>query len=152
MSSQTKATNSLKKTGLKSRLNIVLIEDELSLVDLYVKALQKIGDIKTAHTKVDAIALLDDLMQSDQAPNIVLLDLIIPQSKRDVINFEGRPGFDVLEFIRKTKPLAHMPVFVMTNLDSAEDRERAKDLGALKYIVKSNVVPKDIIQHIEALL
>ncbi len=129
-------------------LTIVLVEDEVTLLQLYKMALQPLGTVHSASNKADAIELLDSLNKANTLPSIVLLDLIIPNSKKEVINFIDRPGFEVLAYIRETVGLQNLPVMVMTNLDSAEDRMQAHELKALHYIVKSNVVPREIVKRI----
>lgn len=129
-------------------LRIVLVEDEVTLLNLYQMALQPLGAVHSASNKADAIELLDALNKANTLPDIILLDLIIPNSKKEVINFVDRPGFEVLAYIRETAGLQNLPVMVMTNLDSAEDRMQAQELKALHYIVKSNVVPREIVKRI----
>lgn len=144
MSSKTPIDTAVKDADL----TIVLVEDEVTLLHLYQMALQPLGTVHSASNKADAIELLDSLNKSGNLPDIVLLDLIIPNSKKEVINFVGRPGFEVLAYIRATAGLQNLPVMVMTNLDSAEDRMQAQELKALHYIVKSNVVPREIVKRI----
>lgn len=144
MSSKTPIDTAVKD----AKLTIVLVEDEVTLLNLYQMALQPLGTVHSASNKADAIELLDSLNKANTLPDIVLLDLIIPNSKKEVINFVGRPGFEVLAHIRATKGLQNLPVMVMTNLDSAEDRMQAQELKALHYIVKSNVVPREIVRRI----
>lgn len=141
-------TNAASSAPNGDNLTIVLVEDEVTLLHLYQMALQPLGTVHSASNKADALALLDSLNAAGTLPNIVLLDLIIPHSKTEVINFVDRPGFEVLAHIRATDGLKDLPVMVMTNLDSAEDRQQARDLNALHYIVKSNVVPKEIVKRI----
>lgn len=121
---------------------IFLVEDEESLLSLYTVALQAVGSVQVASTAEDAMANLDALTQ---LPDIILLDLIIPERKGAGLDFVKRWGFEVLSHIMQSAQLKHVPVVVMTNLDETEDRVNAKQLGAVEYVVKSNIVPKDIV-------
>ncbi len=133
-------------------LRIILIEDEPSLVALYSFGLKKLGEITTASTKLDAIQALEQAMAAQQKVDVVLLDLILPGDHTAAVKYSDRVGFEVLEWIRQQKYYELVPVIVMTNLDSSDDRRLAEQLGANGYIVKSNVVPKQIIEEIKSVL
>jgi DNA-binding response OmpR family regulator len=53
-------------------------------------------------------------------------------------------GFKVLEFLQENH--IPTPVIVLSNLGQAEDEKRAKELGAIDFLVKSNISIKDIIE------
>jgi CheY-like chemotaxis protein len=59
-------------------------------------------------------------------------------------------GFDVLERLKSDTELKKIPVFVLTNLDSEE--KVAKEIGAMDYIVKVHVDPKDVVEKIKRVL
>lgn len=129
---------------------IFLVEDEPDLAELYHAALRSLGDFELATTATDAVEALQNRRKNP--PHILLLDLIIPKDQYSALDFSRRYGFTVLETIRKLPEYSSMPVFVMTNIDDSEDRVRAKQLGALDYIIKSNVVPKDIVERVHTVL
>jgi len=58
--------------------------------------------------------------------DLVMLDLVLP--KKD--------GFEILKEIRQEKKLT-MPIVVFSNLSRHQDIERAIDLGANDYLIKS---------------
>lgn len=45
-------------------------------------------------------------------------------------------GFDVLEWVRSEKALNGVPVIMLTGGDVPADRERARELGAARFLVK----------------
>ena len=137
---------------MSSQLKIVLVEDEPSLVSLYSVGLQSIGQVMAATNKVDALTLLQKLMDERTKPDVILLDLILPGAKTDALIFSDRVGFEVLHWLRQQKWYELVPVIVMTNLDSTEDRKMAEQLWANGYIVKSNVVPRQIVEEIKAIV
>ena len=49
-----------------------------------------------------------------------------------------RSGFDVLEWLRKTKKFEHIPVIVLSSSDETRDLKRIEELGAAKYFMKSS--------------
>lgn len=133
-------------------LRIILIEDEPSLVALYSFGLKKLGEVLTASTKLDALKMLQAQTDNETKVNVILLDLILPGDHTAALKFSDRVGFEVLEWIRQQKWYELVPVIIMTNLDSAEDRRLAEQLGANGYIVKSNVVPRQIIEEIKSVV
>ncbi len=147
MSRDTKVKTASKGSLQKAQdgLHILLIEDEITLINLYQLALERFASVTVASNTEDALTIL----QSKDVFDIILLDLIIPPSRLEVVGFRDREGFKILDFIRGDKGLGMIPVIVMTNLDSAEDREYARKQNVAKYIVKSNVVPRDIIQFVK---
>jgi len=74
-----------------------------------------------------------------EAPNIVLLDLILPKMN----------GFDVLTEIRTNPQTRQLPVIVLSNLGQEEDIRRARNLGALDFLVKSDVSIQEIVQRVK---
>ncbi|MBI2416061.1 MAG: response regulator [Candidatus Kerfeldbacteria bacterium] len=138
---------------MSSSSRILLIEDEPSLLSLYRLALQRVvKDILTATTVSEAKAIIQECITSQQLPKVILLDLLIPQKTGDHLDFSQRSGFVVLQHLRSLSQFKDVPVFVMTNLDGLEDRQRAEELGAQGYFVKSNIVPHDIVEQISPFL
>ncbi|OIP22401.1 response regulator [bacterium CG_4_10_14_0_2_um_filter_33_32] len=71
-----------------------------------------------------------------EKPDLVLLDIMMP----------GKNGMEVLEEIKKDPTTADIPVFMLTVLDDDDIRDKAFDLGAKYYLVKSSVVPPEVIK------
>lgn len=67
----------------------------------------------------------------------VILDIIMP--KHD--------GFELLEFISKEDE-AHPPIFILSNLSQEEDKEKALELGAVDFVIKSNTPIKEVVKRI----
>jgi len=61
-------------------------------------------------------------------PALVLLDVGLPR----------RTGLDLLEWIRKQRDLASLPVVMLSASDKAKDVNRAYELGANSYVVKGS--------------
>lgn len=59
-------------------------------------------------------------------PDLILLDLDMP----------SMDGFEVLRAIKDNADTVHIPVIVLSGLNSAEDKVSAFDLGAHDYIIK----------------
>lgn len=61
-----------------------------------------------------------------EKPAIVLLDLDMP----------GMDGFEVLRALKESGETMHIPVIVLSGLDSPQDKVTAFDLGAVDYVTK----------------
>jgi CheY-like chemotaxis protein len=81
-------------------------------------------------------------------PELLLLDLKMP-----VLN-----GFDVLAWVRSQPRFHDLPVFVLSSSEYEEDQQRAKQMGATGYLIKtpdfqnvirtlSNLRPASVMDH-----
>lgn len=75
-------------------------------------------------------------------PDVILLDIMMP--KMD--------GFEVLDKLRAEPHTAQIPVVMMTNLSTEEDKAKAQQKGATLYIVKSDLTPSQVTTAIKAAL
>jgi CheY-like chemotaxis protein len=74
--------------------------------------------------------------------DLIVLDLILP----------GLDGFGLLTLI-KEHPLAFKtPVIILSARDSKEEKEEAKRLGAVYYMVKHLVHPAEVLKTIKTFL
>jgi len=78
-------------------------------------------------------------LAKEKKPDIILLDLILPKMN----------GFEVLEELKKDETTKDIPVIVLTNLEQMEDIQKAIDLGATTYLVKSNYDLGEVVQMVE---
>ena len=83
-------------------------------------------------------------MIQENAPDLVLLDLMMPEMD----------GFQVLEKIRDNAndKIKNLPVIVLSNLWSNKDILRTQSLRADEYMVKAYFTPDDILAKIEEVL
>ncbi len=75
-------------------------------------------------------------------PTVVLLDVMMPKMN----------GLQVLEKIKADPELKHIPVVMLTNLAGEKDAESALMKGAIKYIVKSEYDPKQIVGMVKEII
>jgi DNA-binding response OmpR family regulator len=112
---------------------ILILEDEKPLAHaLELKLTHEGFDVVTTDNGEMGISIL-----TKEKFDLVLSDLIIP----------GVDGFGVLETI-KTKKI-NVPVIIMTNLNQEEDKQRAYDLGAVDFFVKSNSTLSEIVEGVK---
>jgi len=119
-------------------VKILLVEDDQLMIDLYQKALTLEGfDFDSATNGVEGLK-----KAKSETPDLILLDLMMPEMN----------GLDTLEELKKNSKTKHTPVIVLTNLVGTHHLDKAMELGAAKYIVKSEQEPKEIISLIKEVL
>ena len=116
---------------------LLMIEDDVSVQELYTDALKDVSVTLTGATT--GKAGLESITKSP--PDLIILDIMLPG---------GMNGFDVLEQLKKDPRYANIPVLVLTNLDS--ERESAMNIGATDYLVKSNTSMDDLVTKVKAIL
>jgi len=114
---------------------ILFVEDDDALANVYLVRLQAEGfEVQRVANGEDALAAAISFK-----PDLVLLDVMMPKIS----------GFDVLDIIRNTPETANLKVVMLTALSQDSDKKRAQDLGVDDYLVKSQVVITDVIEHIK---
>jgi DNA-binding response OmpR family regulator len=58
-------------------------------------------------------------------------------------------GIDILEELKKNPKTKDIPVFILSQIGEDEHRNRAKQLGAEDYLVKSNFSLKELTSKVE---
>jgi len=114
---------------------ILIIEDESALQKTIGDALAQEG-FRTFSALDGEVGLR---LAAEKLPNIILLDLILPK-----VN-----GFEVLKSLKKQKETQGIPVIVLTNLESMEDIQKALDLGATTYLVKSSYTLQELVEKVQ---
>ena len=113
---------------------ILLVEDDDALANTYMTRLDAEGFvIKRVGNGEDALATA-----LEYRPDLIILDVMMPKVS----------GFEVLDIIRNTPETANLKVMMLTALGQEGDKQRASDLGADDYLVKSQVVIADVIARI----
>ncbi|MBU0671350.1 response regulator [Patescibacteria group bacterium] len=123
---------------------ILLIEDEESLITLYSTLFKLKYKVIVARNKEEAFEKVEA-----NSIDLVLLDIIIPTEESQNIDYNKRAGFEFLKEIKARDKFKKLKVIVLTNLDSTVDRKKALELGASEYIVKSNMLPNEILEVVE---
>jgi len=122
--------------GMPKRYVLLLIEDNPLLVGMYKTALEKKGlEVLFAHDGETGIQIA-----KKQKPEIVLLDLLMP----------GIDGFEVLKRLKKDKTTRKIKVIVLTVAKDKQSQEKAKKLGAVDYLIKSELKLQEIVKRVVA--
>ncbi len=88
-------------------------------------------------------------------PDCIILDLILPKNLSTTADLEEANkeyGFSLLVKLRQASETKNVPVLIFSNLTDPEDIDRAKKIGADSYLVKTGVVPSQILAKIKQLL
>lgn len=120
---------------MEVKKKILLVEDDSALASVYMSRLQLEG-FDVQHVANGELALSKVI---EYRPDLVVLDAMMPK-----IN-----GFDVLDILRNTPETTNVRVIMLTALSQPKDKERAEQLGADDYLVKSQVVIGDVVQRIK---
>ena len=120
---------------MQQKKKILLVEDDQALAAVYKSRLELEG-FEVNHVANGELALSSAV---EYKPDLVVLDAMMPK-----IN-----GFDVLDILRNTPETTNVRVVMLTALSQAKDKERAKELGADDYLVKSQVVISDVVDRIK---
>ncbi|MGB2787273.1 MAG: response regulator [Candidatus Saccharimonadaceae bacterium] len=114
---------------------ILLVEDDIALSNVYKSRLELEGfEVYEVNNGEDALSAAIEFR-----PDLVLLDAMMPKIS----------GFDVLDILRNTPETTNMRVIMLTALSQPKDKQRAEDLGADDYLVKSQVVIGDVVDRIK---
>ena len=117
---------------------IMLVEDDKSLREIYSIRLVAEGyEVVSAGDGEEALA-----MAVQERPDLVLSDVMMPKIS----------GFDMLDILRSTPETKNIKVIMMTALSSEDQRQRGENLGADKYLVKSQVGIEDVINAVHEVL
>ena len=113
---------------------ILIVEDDAMLVGFMKDKFKRDG-----MTNLDIAVYAEEAIEKIKAkkPDVILLDLILP--KKD--------GFELLKEIRGDAEIKNIPVIIVSNLTSAEDKEKARKLEIDDFLVKSECDPSEIIER-----
>ena len=117
---------------------ILFIEDEAALQEAFGGFLRQAG--------YEVINALDGeiglRLAEAEKPDLILLDLVLPKYN----------GFEVLEKLKASKKTKNIPVIVLTNMEKMEDVDKAIELGAKTYLVKTQYELGEVIEKIKKLI
>lgn len=120
--------------------NILFIEDDHFIADMYAHSLQKAG-----HSVTITANGADALQQAQQVVyDVILLDIMLPD----------KTGVEILEELRGKNPenLPLTKIIVTTNFDEPdEDRARLEAL-ADGYLIKADVTPTRLVELVAEVL
>lgn len=118
---------------------LLIIEDDPLILRMYQQAFS----FNKNHTALIADNGLDGLAKArDQKPDAILLDIMMPEMN----------GLEVLKKLKADPDTQKIPVIILTNLGGDKDVQVALKLGAVKYIVKAENTPKQVLDQVEQII
>lgn len=117
--------------------NILCIEDEHFIGELYTRALSKAGYL--VKVVPDGEQGLQEAL-SDQY-DIILLDIMVP----------NLTGVEILKRLREAEKPIKAKIIITTNLEQKEDAREAIEKQADGYIVKANITPRELVGILQSL-
>lgn len=115
---------------------IFIVDDDSFLLDMYALKFSQSGyDVTTA---LGALPALEKLRAGGFIPDIILLDIVMP-----VVD-----GFEFLEKMKAEALAPNALHIVLSNRGQEADIQRAKELGAVGYIVKASTTPAEVITQV----
>lgn len=119
---------------MKSKLVILVAEDDPNDILLFQRAVQKAGlatSLQIARNGEDAISYLKgDDVYADRSqhplPRLIFTDLKMPR-----VN-----GFELLEWLKKHEVCRRVPMIVLSSSNDPKDVQKAYELGANCYLLK----------------
>jgi len=113
---------------------ILLVEDEEIMVNLLQRKLTQEGyEISVARDGEEGLKLMRQAV-----PDLVLLDIIMPK----------KGGFEVMEIMQKDKELRKTPVIIISNSGQPVELDRAKELGAKDWLIKTDFDPQEVLEKV----
>lgn len=117
---------------------IMLVEDDKGLREIYSIRLTAEGyEVVLASDGEEALATA-----VKEQPTLILSDVMMPKIS----------GFDMLDILRSTPETKDVKVIMMTALSSEDQRTRGENLGADRYLVKSQVGIEDVVNAVHEVL
>ena len=123
----------MAEAGDQSQKKILIVDDEKPLAHAMSLKLSHSGFVVSIAS--DGLQALDAL-QKDKF-DLMLLDIVMPNLN----------GFDVLQKLKEMKDRPPI-VVMMSNLSQEEDQRKAKELGAIGYLVKSDTPLIQMINYV----
>ncbi|MBM3250637.1 MAG: response regulator [Candidatus Nealsonbacteria bacterium] len=117
---------------------ILFIEDESAIQRAFGDILKQVG--------FQMFSALDGevglRLALSENPDLIILDLILPK-------FDG---FEVLKRLKSSPETKKIPVIILTNLEGMEDIDKALELGATTYLVKTQYTLEEVIEKVKKTL
>ena len=114
---------------------ILIVEDDPSLRDVFSIIVGSGGHtVSTAQDGSDALKKLPDV-----SPDLILLDMLMPV----------KSGLEFLQEADIKKAYPDTIVIILSNLSDSQTIQQALKLGAVKHIIKSDIMPNDLLRELD---
>ena len=117
---------------------ILLVEDDETLQRMYKRAFDHAG--LNLVQAVNGKECLEQVAKSP--PNLIILDIMMPEMD----------GIQVLKKLKSDESTGSIPVLILTNIDNDTATNECLNLGAVDYIVKSQVDIDSLVNKVKSYL
>jgi len=122
---------------------ILLIEDDPFLIDIYTTKLKEAGfKIEVATDGEEGLRKLTASGPEEKKFDLLVLDIVLPQID----------GWEILKKIKQDLKLKSLPVLILSNLGQKGEVEKGMKLGATKYLIKAHYTPSEVVEEIKEVL
>ena len=119
-------------TEQKSKGNVMLVDDDKFLLDMYAVKFTQAG--YTVHACLGVKQAIEAL-HGGFAADAIAFDLIMPQEN----------GYALLEKIRTEKLVPNAALIALSNQSDPSEQKRTEELGATRYIIKASMIPSEVV-------
>lgn len=132
------ATDRVEAAVKTFKKKLLWVEDDKLVGTILGKKLVSSGfDLLHAKNGEEALNML-----ARNHPDLIVVDLLLP----------GMSGFEILQKVNMDENLKNIPRMVLSNLSKSSDIDRARVLGAKKFLVKASTSLDQIVAEIKALI
>jgi DNA-binding response OmpR family regulator len=114
---------------------VAIIEDDQAIAQMYRMKFEAEGHV----VETAANGSLGLSLAGDMKPDIVLLDIVMPDMEGD----------EMLRLLRQTSWGKSVKVIILTNKSEQEVTESVRDLGVSAVIVKANMTPRQVAEIVK---
>jgi len=119
-------------------MKVLFIDDDEDLINIFSTALIKEGfEIAFSLTGGEGIEKV-----KTERPDIILLDQVLPDMA----------GNDILKTLKADPLTQAIPIILLSNFSQGELVKGAIDQGAIDYLFKYQVEPKDVVSKVKEAL
>lgn len=120
--------------GTTKTAKIMIVDDEPINIKVVQKYLQGHGytNFRTTSDSTSAVGMV-----GSERPDIILLDIMMPEVS----------GIEILQQVRETPELQHIPVVILTAVGDARIKQKALELGATDFLTKP-VDPSELVLRV----
>jgi len=120
----------------ETQKKVLLVEDDLALNELYTMYIKEAGyEVVSAHDGKEGFEAFEK-----GNFDVVLLDLMLPKMN----------GFEFLKRRKELHGKEGVPIVALTALGGeGKNEDKALNLGAKEYLVKSDIEPEDILKVVQ---
>lgn len=118
---------------------ILVVDDDILILNTLKKRFSTWEtDVYTASAPEEAKKTLEHI-----TPEVIVLDLLLTKE-------DGSEG--ILDYIKSTERLLHVPILVLTNLDKPELKQMLLAQGVKEYLIKGKMSLDDIFEKVTGYL